>query len=183
MAQLFHYEFKNPAKVVNDKLAVYKIHLGSKYFIWKGKSLKGSIEQNFSDIQKLIWSPKPDHIFMPMIKQIKAGRVLSAKVEVMITTDDPKVFLETERKLLAEGKADVACINLIFEPYIPKWLQEQLQQKPAPVVPTRNKAITATLPVETAKPLPVIKKSTGAETTGLDKANKLAAALGKLNGK
>src|SRR4051812_31441270 len=110
MANIFPYEFKNTGDLVFDKPAVYKLYFGRKYFIFKGKYLKVSVEQNLTDINKILWSPKPGHIFMPVCDYIHKARPLKCKVEVCVQTEDPNLFLNVERQLLEDGRDDENCL-------------------------------------------------------------------------
>lgn len=195
MAQQFPYQFKNPdQKLVMDQPAVYKLHFGQKYFIWKGKTLRGSLELNATDIRKMLWgTPNPAHAFAPVIAYIKKARILKIEVEVIIQTDDLKQLLKKENELLAIGSKDAACLNTIYQAHIPKWLAEALNPVkaapigPVPVTdkvkePTLNKALKTTFDQPVDK-VPVTKpvKSTTAIKMAPGKLNKLQQAFQKLN--
>lgn len=194
MAQLYPYQFRPaPHDHVMFIPAVYKLHFGSKYFIWKGKTLKGSVEQNLTDIQKLLFRiHQPTHLFAPVVLYIRKARPLKAEVEVMVETEDPKLLLEVESRLLLAGEHDEACLNTVFTPHIPKWLAEALSFTPAksgePVfdkkrIEKRIEAIGDTFKVSADK-VPVDKpvKPAGPVKTAPGKVNSLMDAFNKLNG-
>jgi hypothetical protein len=183
MEPAFPYKLKNYDEAKADHPAVYKIHLGKTYFIWKGLTVSGSVDQNCRDIFKFSRAPKRGHIFMPMVEYIRKGRILSALVEVIIQTMDPQLLVDTEMKLLTAGSKDEYCLNENFEPHIPKWLQAKLDTiKPASKKP--NKAITATKNkrydnVPAAK---AVNSSTPVKAAS-GKADKLLQAFANLHGK
>jgi len=193
MAQIFPHKYRDPDQgfVLNEP-AVYKLHFGKKYFIWKGKTLKGSVEQNFTDIYKLyLRSLVPaDHLFFPIVSYIRKARVLAAEVEVIIQTTDPKQLLQAEADALNTGRDDENCLNAVFEPHIPKWLAEALEQfkpavKPGPAkkkkAPASNKAITDTFtPIDDITPVKSSVKSPVVAKTGPGKLSKLAEAFAKM---
>lgn len=184
MANAFPYQFTSTPAVL-DHPAVYKLNFGKKYFIWKGKTLKGSIEQNCIDIQKLRFNPKPGHIFMPIVEAINKGRVMFCKVEVLIITDDLQQLLDKEKNELENCKRDLFCLNTVLEQHIPKWIAEQLATgKSEPKKDTRqNKAITATFPANEVVVRPTSKKLNQGSNSADGKVNNLLAAFEKLNGK
>lgn len=180
MEHLFPYTIKNKDQILPDQPVVYKLNFGSKYFVWKGKTIK-SLEQNCTDIYKFVWKPKPGHAFMPMAAYIRKARILECLVEVIIQTEDPKLLIDTERSLLEAGKNDPHCLNEIFEPHVPKWLAEELTLiKPKTKKP--NKAITDTFVKKDDKVYqPPVVKSPEPNKNSSQKVNKLLDALDKLN--
>lgn len=195
MAQQFPYRFRDPdQELVMDQPAVYKLHFGNKYFIWKGKMLRGSLEQNFADIDKMYWRVvNPAHAFAPVISYIKKNSIRKCEVEVIIQTDDPRLLIKAEADALITGRDDQACLNAIFEPHIPKWLAEVMDQVPAaPLIgpvpgaapvkrPAANKARKTTLDKPDDKvPIPKPVESAMAMKTAPGKLNKLQQAFSKL---
>lgn len=181
MAQTFPYFYGDETRIFTDEPAVYKFYFGKKYFIWKGKSLKNSVEQNLADVYKLMWSPKIGHAFMPMVEYIRKYRVASCKVEVLVQTSDPRVFLKSEQDILKDGQIDPACLNQVFESQIPKWLEAELATY-IPAKKTANKAITATMPVNHGNTSSGKEKQTVPDKKGPGDVNKLLAAFDKANG-
>lgn len=182
MDRYFPYEFKKNNGLVFDQPAVYKLHFGSKYFIFKGKTLKGSVEQNLRDIDKNLWSPKPGHIFTKICEHIHKGRVMKCQVEVVLQTTDPNLFLNTEQELLIASEMDSSCLNTKFVSHIPKWLDQELANN-KPVIKKPNKAITATIIPERPETTSAeVKNNPEADSKPSDKINKLLAAYKNLNG-
>jgi hypothetical protein len=142
--QLFPHRFKNLDQGMDIMLpAVYKLHFGSSYFIWKGKTLRGSVEQNLKDLHALLYKKSnPAHLFAPIVTYVKRNRILEAVIEVIIQTEDPALLVQTERDLLEAGRNEKLCLNNVFEPHIPKWIAE---------------ALTPAAPVEPAKPVEPVR--------------------------
>jgi hypothetical protein len=182
MAQLFPYKIKHQDRYDLKLPSVYKLHFGpKKYFIWKGKTLAGSVEQNCIDIFKLLWgNPKPEHAFTPMVAHIKHGRTMECIVEVVMQSALPGEILKAEKQLLTTGKEDPNCLNTIFQPHIPKWMAEELGPKAQ--VPRQNKPVRETFVPETNKVTQKEDRKPVATNTAPSKLNKLVNAYSKLHG-
>lgn len=118
----FRYTFK-------DKYAsaacVYKMYFGKKYFIWKGKALKQSVDNCAKEIDRsLRLGCKDNDIFEWVVEWIKKARVQMMEVEVVLADNNPLELLKTEYTLLQAGEGDLLCLNLSFEPYLPSWISQ-----------------------------------------------------------
>jgi hypothetical protein len=134
MAAIFPYKFQDDSLVYTTDPAVYKLHFGSKYFIWKGLKFKASVEQNLSDIQKLIHRPPAaNHLFSAISSYLNRTTVKRCTVELVLQTDDVKQLLAKEQELLDQGRNDQNCLNVEFIPHIPKWMN---QANEVPVIKT-----------------------------------------------
>lgn len=124
---------------------VFKVWFGSKYLIWKGKSLMQSCEilaksisAGISRINRGIPINQADYL-VHVLKHIKSTRCTSAKVEVMHNdfVDDYDVIdglavLKSEQFLLDEADGDPQCLNNNEQSYVPinnTWLTEATKNK------------------------------------------------------
>lgn len=188
MGYTYPYIFRTDISNIDTSMpALYKIHLGSKYFIWKGKSLKKSVEQNMFDIEKLLRrSEQPSHLFYPAIIHIRRGRPARAEIEIVLLTEDPELLIAAERDTLADAREDKNCLNTIYEPHRPKWMDEGVAPREVPSVkkqPARNKPITDTFKVPSDRhTIPVINQGSVKPPKATEKVNSLVDAYKKLNG-
>lgn len=140
-----------------DQPTVYKLYFGKKYYTWKGKMLKHSVETVCNDIHRFIGRGcGPDHLLKKVLEHITRARVLFCRVEVLLQTDNLVQLIDFENKMLAAGKEDPDCLNVKFEAHIPKWISDHGQENES----TQNKPLrdTISLPhVSKHQPMPVSK--------------------------
>jgi len=187
MAGIFNYRFKEKYQ---SKTCVVKFWFGTKYFIWKSLHLHASCEQVFRDLNRKIGNGcKETDLFYKVIQHIKRSRVGIATVEVLYMSDILPDILAFDRAELDKCATDPNCLNLNFDQYIPKWLQNV----------TANKALQATEIVKTSDTTsgdvisqPVPKKAPTVEKLPVVDADisdiqsiakEMAAQKGKVNGK
>ncbi len=120
--------------------AVYKVRLGKKYFIWKGKALQQScvilaksISAGLSKLARNEQIPETDYLYH-VLKHIRSTRCTHGTVEVEANDFmddygklDPVKVLKYEQKLLDEATGDLLCLNNNAEAYIPQnnaWISE-----------------------------------------------------------
>lgn len=104
---------------------VMKLWFGKRYFIWKSKALHQSLKSISKEIdQRLRIGQKPDDIYDGVIKYIRRANVNKFEAEVVFKSDNPQELLVQEYKLLQVGKGDDSCLNVKFEPLMPKWIPD-----------------------------------------------------------
>lgn len=105
---------------------VLRFWFGQKYFIWKSKALHQTVNTFAIEIdQRLRLGLKgPEDIYKNICGYINRARVIQFEVEPVIITDNPAELLKEEYLLLQAGKKDENCLNVQFDPYLPKWLPE-----------------------------------------------------------
>lgn len=134
-----------PPQASTGQPALYKLHFGKKYFIWKGKTFKESVDQNMVDIYRT-WSKidtaKKDHFFYPVAAYIKRTRTYQARIELIMQTDDVDALIQREADILQECQGDDNCLNTSFEPYRPKWI-DQYSPNEAQIKPVEPPALEA----------------------------------------
>jgi transcriptional regulator of met regulon len=176
----------------NSLPTIYRINLGSKFYIWKGKSLRQSMETLSEDIDRLVRNGvAADHLLANVVLHVKRTRP-SCTIEVLLQTDNLAELIEFERTTLINCKENKDFLNKNSEPYMPKWILEATGQ-PLPAVEhmdkvrkdeintTENKAITDTFvapDVSTHAKGEDIKS--GPSESLADKARRIAATLEKI---
>lgn len=126
-----------------EEPTVYKLHFGKKYYIWKGKNLKHSVETVCNDIDRFIGKGVPaDHLLKKVVDYVTRGRILFCRVEVLLQTVNLSELIDFENLSLKQSKEDPECLNIKFDAHVPKWISEangQVQN-----LTTENKPITDT---------------------------------------
>lgn len=155
---------------------VYKMTVGKRYFIWKGKSLQQSLNTMSKDLERKIDPDRKsalseDDLFYCMATYMRRFRIYQVFVDVLLETPDPEELLAFEAEALALAQGDPECCNQVFVPHVPGWIAQQSKTpglktppaaakpipKPQPVPPV----IIPVLPVEQeeVKPQPVVSAS------------------------
>lgn len=145
IANPFRYSFDAPYK---STTCVFKLWFGTRYFIWKTKSLHAGINKIAIELdRKLRLGFEPDNFYAPILRYIRSARIGLFRVEVLKETEDPAELLIFEFKALQAAKDDKKCLNKIFEPQVPQWVPVEARQQ------------LETAIAESKKPKPVKKKS------------------------
>lgn len=114
---------------------VYRIDVGKRYFIWKGKNLDQSLTWLPDDLSnKILNGAKQNDLLYELVNYMRRFRAHELTVSVLLQTSDPNELIEFERLQLEQAEKDPNCLNTVFVPHVPKWLG-----------PNENKAITATI--------------------------------------
>lgn len=122
MASKFRYTFREKLPSIPS---VYIAHFGRKYFIWKGMALHSSVDTIAKEIDRSIrLGAKEGSIYEKIVHHIKYARIVQMEIEVVLQSENPADLLVKEHELLQAAKTDELCLNLSFEPYLPKWLSE-----------------------------------------------------------
>jgi hypothetical protein len=194
MAQMFPYELDPNLGEYTDQPAVYRLHFGGKFFVFKGKSFIKSVEQNLTDIWKLRWNQqqKVDHLFYPIVMYIKSARPQLCRVELITQTDDPHELVQSERNMLALASRDEPdkLLNTNLDPIIPKWLSEQMSStEPNIKQPVKNKRreikpqVEKKVVSEPKIPAETKSRTVAKQTEPSGKLSALMDAFSKINGK
>jgi hypothetical protein len=125
--------------------SVYKVYFGSKYFIWKGKSLlqsceilAKSISAGLSKINRGFKVEESDYLYH-VLKHIKSTRCTHGNVVVEANefrdefeAVDGLAVLKYEQRLLDEAEGDTLCLNNNVQAYIPVnniWITQPMKNK------------------------------------------------------
>ena len=121
-----NYNIAYAAPIVG-RPGVFKLLFGEKYFIYKGLSVKATVDNLSKQISRELSAPKEDSILFKVVCYIKTTGTPSATVEIKCISDDPLLILTTEYEELNKAKDDVNCLNIKFEnlSYVPKWIPQK----------------------------------------------------------
>lgn len=127
---------------------VFKLILGTKYYIFKGLKIGKTVENLSAQIHKELNNPKENSILFKVIAYIKKSRTTMMKVEVITETDAIVDLLFAEYKALQAAKNDVNCLNTRFinNEYFPNWI-------PQSAVNEFNRRLLGAKPTDTDKSL------------------------------
>lgn len=135
--------------------SVYKVHLGSKYFIWKGKSLSQScdilcksISATLSRIERGVPIPDTDYLYH-VVKHLRLSKRRVGTVEVISNgfvnefgEIDAVELLKEEQRVLDTADGDADCLNNNCQAYIPisnAWISEKQKHEFLKWYPRRRK--------------------------------------------
>lgn len=109
-----------------EKMCVFRIWAGEKYFIWKGKSFPDAAYYISETIDRTLRKPecKGSEIVSLLVKEIEDNRHLFVEVEAVHYASSPFDLLFTEYSMLQDAKGDPNCLNKQFLPHLPKWIPE-----------------------------------------------------------
>jgi len=121
-------EFKIEGNITPLDYCVFRINAGSKYFIWKAKTLDVSLKSMTSDLtRKLLPGKLPaNDLFFDFVNYIKRYRIYNLTVVVLLETKDVNELVSFEETLLKQTELDPDCLNSSSVPYHPKWITELL---------------------------------------------------------
>lgn len=114
-----------------EKMCVFRLWAGDKYFIWKGKSFPDAAGYISETIDRLL--RKPDSAgkdtVADLVNEIELSRCLYLEVEAVHYPDTPFDLLVLEHKMLRDATGDPKCVNTVFMPHLPKWIPEEDKMK------------------------------------------------------
>lgn len=121
------YPIEVPTHLYYSTPCVYKLIVGSKFYIGKCQSLPQSMTQIATLIERAVRTRNNDESgwFYHVIRYAIQNRVFKARVERM--HEEVKEFnwelLKLEHELLTKHRDDENCLNNNFDVYIPKWIK------------------------------------------------------------
>ena len=121
----FPYEFNNPEQ--SNCMAVFRLNIGTKYFIYKGLKVKKTVEGMSAQIHRERNNLKENSILFKVVTYIRQKRVTQMTVDVIKETDHPVDLLIAEYEALQAAKTDSNCLNITFfnNEYYPGWIPQK----------------------------------------------------------
>lgn len=123
---------KEEKEAINIDLPVlYRVHIGSMYYLHKGKSLEESLSKLLDDVFRGVRDLKCSEAYSKFVQYCKRYPALHrVQVEVVLNAEAAKV-LAAEDKQYKLMKNDEASLNrLDIAPYKPEWmLKEKFQAR------------------------------------------------------
>lgn len=117
--------------VVEDetKPVLYKIWIGKRYYLHKGKALKDSAERFLDDVFRGMRSKSCPEAYTKVVEYCALHpQIYKASLDVVLNSDPAKV-LRKEAIMYKAMKTDEESLNrLDLEPYKPEWMIRQSLQ-------------------------------------------------------
>jgi hypothetical protein len=121
------YNIQNVPEVKNH--VVYKIWYADKYVIVAGKTIARSIQNINTGLsyffKDTVAGRSPNDVFYNFYCHVDNNPMQKFSIEVVCDTDNAYVYLKTWFSELNKAKNETNCLNLYFEPYIPKGTQRK----------------------------------------------------------
>jgi hypothetical protein len=127
------YSIEVPTNLYYSEPCIFKMTLGSKFYIGKCQSLPQFMQGIATTIERALRTGNNDETgwYCHVIAYIKKNRVMRAKVERLNKNDvgdNTWELLKMEQEQLTSNRDNPDCLNNNFEVYIPKWIKpEQLE--------------------------------------------------------
>ncbi len=128
-----------PTHDYNSVASIFKVKFGTRYLLWKGKSLLQACQYIAENIERYIRNKKNDPAdqLYHVINHIKRTRCIGATVEVLqndftnsdTTTIDAYKLLMAEQEWLDLAIGDPLCLNNNDQAYVPNWMPERDKQR------------------------------------------------------
>lgn len=120
-----------------DLPILYEIHIGSKYYLHKGKTLKESLDKVLDDVFRGIRDKNYSPAYSFFVKYCKTYPALHRVSVNVVLNDVPKKVLAMEDKRYKQMQSDECTLNnLEIKPYKPEWmLKEIFQERCATCIP------------------------------------------------
>jgi len=112
------------------KPVLYKIELGNRYYLHKGKTLRESAERFLEDIFRGMRGKSCPEAYSKVVEYCKLyPQVYRSNIEVVLNDDADKI-LKKEASLYKSMKNNFESLNRTdLEPYKPEWMIKQSLQK------------------------------------------------------
>ena len=121
------HQIKNIPEVKGH--VIYKIWYADKYVIVAGKTLARSISNINTNLayffKDTINGRNPNDMYYNFYCHVDEYPFQQFSIEILLGTENIYQYLKTWHLELQKGKSDTQCLNLYFEPYIPKSTQRK----------------------------------------------------------
>jgi hypothetical protein len=108
---------------------VYKIWYAEKYLVIAGKTLARSIQNINTNLEYFFKDTtngrNPNDMYYNFYCHVDDCPFQQFRVEILLDTENIYSYLVTWHKELLKAENDTQCLNLYFEPYIPKSTQRK----------------------------------------------------------
>lgn len=120
-----------PVQAKPDEPVLYKLHIGSKYFLYKGKVLHESVNRLLDDVFRGIRGKACPESHSLLVEYCKRYPALHRVMIDVVLNDTPAKVLAAEEKEYKRMKNDECSLNrLDLEPYKPEWMvKAKFQEK------------------------------------------------------
>ena len=91
------------------------------------------------DIERRVrLGPKPGHAFSGLVEYIISDNINELEVEVVLMSENPFDLLKFEYELLCSNKWNQKCLNRLFSPHIPGWINDEYIKQYNDFLTTKN---------------------------------------------
>lgn len=109
---------------------LYKIHIGTRYYLHKGKTLKESVDKLLDDVFRGMRGKKYPEQYSKLIEYCNKYPSVHKVVVELVFNGVPDKLLKMETKLYKEmANDDISLNRLDIEPYKPEWMIKETLQK------------------------------------------------------
>jgi len=126
---MYWYQISEKPKVTG--FVVYKIKYAGKYVIIGGKEIVRSISNINISLHRFFKDTpsgrNPNDLYYNFYCHVDDFPMQEFKIEILSDTENPYTHLKNWFLELRKSKGDHKCLNLYFEPYIPKDTQKKKQ--------------------------------------------------------
>lgn len=133
-------------KKYSNSFCIYRINFEEKFIIVKCKSFYDSVLTNMSDIdRKMRLGIEASHHLFKVVNHILKSKSNICTIEILFQPETVDELLGFESQILNDNRKNKNCLNVLFEPYIPKWISEVIKEKEQKVNPLLQPASAAVL--------------------------------------
>lgn len=127
---------KIPIKFSNNH-CVYRLDFGDRFIFVKCKFFQQSIIQQMKDLdRKIRLGCEPTHMLYKVTAFVTGKKIKNCTATILFQPVNPEDMIDFEKNILLKHSTDPKCLNMTFEPYIPKWISEidnPVEKKPSPL--------------------------------------------------
>ena len=120
-------EIITPANRVKPKAVLFKMWVGSKYFIYKSMDVKALMKNLQLQLAKEIEVPKLDSIFRKLTDHCRSSKTFEISIEAIKGYSEVFNLLCDEYDQLQAAKKDKKCLNTTFvnHQHYPRWVSQE----------------------------------------------------------
>ena len=118
-------------KEYDESLPVlYKIHIGNKFYLHKGKNLSESLNRLLDDVFRGIRGKQCPPEYLNFVSYCKKYPAVHRVMPEIVLNAPPAKILALEDKMWKQMKNDESCLNALdIAPYKPEWMLREVMQK------------------------------------------------------
>lgn len=125
IAEITGKEIKDDTKPV-----LYKINIGTKYYLHKGKKIHDSLNRFLDDVFRGLRGKQCPAEYSNIVDYCKRYPSLHKVMPEVVSNDVPAKILALEDKMYKQMANDESCLNrLDIAPYKPEWMLKDAMQK------------------------------------------------------
>lgn len=123
------YQISDELIPVTKNHVIYKIWYADKYVTVAGKTFVRSIENINVSLHRFFKDTpsgrNPNDVYYNFYCHVDDNPFQQFRIEILLDTENVYEYLKSWHLELLKGQGDTQCLNLYFEPYIPKSTQRK----------------------------------------------------------